>query len=910
MAALLAASSAMFASPRSAFATQTAAAPSSQATPTVVPAAPPSTPVGGATVATAPDKLAALLKANADHAKDVAQCVQAYVLDANAKFAVDAVRANAATTASIGTAVQAWASNAQTASSAAYLYFVLASGKDACAVPAWISQSSDPGLKFSSDKDLRACLTRSLTTERSRGAGSLAGSIHETTTADDAAKFLQQAGDSAKIFINEPNKCGDKLGTVASVAQNDRGVPPAPMAPGFGQTAAPAGGGTQTFGFNALYRDGAVVGDVSASAADGYRTLSLKLYPVVQPDGSVRTKLGVADISNPGNIYEPTYVDIPINGKTKIAVTGGLPDGTYITRNYEINYVNGQMVLSRPNSKPDGTSVSFSIPDLAQRRAEQASRQGVEMIDGKPCYILGVGGAGGRFSYFDKATVDNRAGGSWTSLVPVAVTDPVTVKGDLGWGNAAGKPNLIFADKTYTDKQWHLEWNKSTGRWEITAGPGDAPPAPPTPAAPPAGAPAGAAPTTPGAQACRATGADLNSIVTTLLGCGLVEYDGPSDRTGHNANADFDDATKKKVHLLSSKPGASGTASYILVFPDSEGVQGNQLAFGKDKFTGIRGFANFVVFETADAVEYLAYDKLHTQATYRAPTTPGGAAPAAPTVKYQYELHRADGFLHNFVAQTDGTEKDSPLPSNVALDILTNYGPGHGGTSGSATDAQTIITRINAYLSGRSGTVSGAFNKGENPPLIAWNGDAGREVWPQDKPFVLPSAGPAAATASGQGGVFDLAGVGGDEVSQPTTTVDNKTLQRKRSVPATGDKPDIALYQADGTNEWYFVMRLNMSSGVGRTGFTALTGGGKDWPNNFANCGMQGFPNLTPPLDINKPYNVQFIGTAQKGAYVLYRLNDGTAANNRDKPGNCAGAIMWCGMSAAEAQTACVQGKL
>jgi hypothetical protein len=683
----------------------------------------------------------------------------------------------------------------------------------------------------------------------------------------------------------------------ADIAANDLGAVPAPMSPDFNKKAN-AGppdplASNQVFGFNDLYVKGAQVGNVYRDAKDGYRTLSVKMYTVTQPNGTVINELGIVDITNPNNFYAPTYVKLPLSGKTPVTVYGGLNDGSFITRNYNlvVDMTTGQMTLTRPGG---GQGMAFSSSGLAMARANQAAQQGTTTINGKQYYVLGEGGAGGSYQFFDKSKIDARGAGSDPlSLIPDFTSDPITIVDQSGnWVRKQTLPNLN-AYFPNPNQQWHLAWQNN--QWTVVSGPGDAPPSstpatPATPATPPA---PGTNPAAPVAPASNALTAPAGPSACAGQKCATFA----DAYTNRDVNADFNADWKGKLTIVRK---TSDPTDFFLILSAGLAVNPGSTpelspARGLAGLVGVRGFKDNIVLETKVG------DKL--------------------TVQYQPIQGLLDVF--NQKAQTNavtglydtGSDNITNVGDiDVATDIISAYAPAvkdaKGAVVDKATAVATITKRAQARIAGLSAyTVGGTLTNPKkeltvNGPTQAQSWD----VWPDDK-VEEGGTGTPDPNLKGPGAVMDIVTTGSPDLSLPDSLDigGGVTINRK---DAKKDE-HVGVYKAKGAADWYVMFQVNRQGGPARTSPIKLGGSIGAWMKNAGSVGMQGLQGVNPPLDINGP-TMQFIGDDAKGAYVVYRyaIPAADGSNLQNQKGDCVGPVIWYGMGADDAQNVCVAGKL
>ncbi|NNN05414.1 MAG: hypothetical protein HKL90_05900 [Elusimicrobia bacterium] len=851
---------------------------------------PASKPAPSAKTADAPHALEALIKKGDQAKKDVDQAVQALVLDPKKKYAADDVRASAEDATLIAAEVGKWVKASPL--SAATLYFVLASKDPA---PDWIKNDPTASKLFTPGQyDLPACLADRLSTP----PGSQVGLIQQAGLAASLGNFLQAAGlDAQKVLLD----CGHKRQIENSIAANDQGTNPAPMSPQYGNG---NGGGNvlqnaPASSFQNLYVDGAVVANVYRDKQDGYRKLSIKEYTVKDANGQLVSKIGVVDITDPAHIYAPAFV--PINtGKTTISVYGGQDSGAPITRNYELTVgADGTITLARPKTQDgQGSAAKFSPSELATLRANQVATQGGQVsIDGKSYYVLGQGGATGSYLFFDKSLIDARGnGGNPLLLRPAAIADGVEkVDADgLSVPASGKKPDMgtFYNSATGAQDPYHLQFNQASGQWEVKPGPGDPPPAPPS-----------SSTDTAHMNAAALTGGKAgggNGGPSTASGqCGAAACGDFTDSyTGRDGNADFDAADLARVHLMKSKTEAN---TFYLVFAKGlvkthgQAPADSPLVFGPNVLpglTGARGFEDQIAFEQAKGQDV-------TVSYY-----------PISAILAQYN----DGKTFAPAQYDTGNNVISGAPDiDVAIDIVATYSQGITDAQGKAVAyqaaAQAIAAnfkKIEAQLGDGGYMVSGSLDgKQTSGTLRVMPDDKSKpffEIWPVEK--TVPRD--ATSSGTGTGTAFEMADVSalsGDHSFEPGF---------KQADDAKN--PNAALYEVDD-GSWSVVFRMQREDADSKTTHLVrsanipLQGDIAQWMKD-GGVQLQGLQAAAPvPINNSK---IVFFGDATKGAYVVYRdaVPSPDNSNIKNAKKNCAGPVIWRGMTLAEAQAVCNQGHL
>ncbi len=855
---------------------------------------PASKPVASAKRADAPHALEVLIKKGGQAQKDVEAAVQALVLDPDKKYAADDVRASADDAKLISAVVDKWVGAAPL--HAATLYFVLASKDPA---PDWVKNDPTASKLFApSQYDLPACLADRLTT----APKSQVGLIQQASLATSLGNFLIAAGtDAQKVLLD----CGHKRQIENSIAAHDQGTVPAPMSPGYDSA---NGGGNvlqnaPASSFQNLYVDGAVVANVYRDKQDGYRKLSIKEYTVKGPDGALTSQIGVVDITDPAHIYAPAFVPIG-TGKTTISVYGGHDGGAPITRNYELTVgPDGTITLARPKTQDgQGGVAKFSPGELATLRANQVAAQGGQVsIDGKNYYVLGQGGATGSYLFFDKSMIDARGnGGNPLLLRPAAVADGVeTVDADGMSVPASGKkPDMgtFYNPATGAQDPYHLQFNQASGQWEVKPGPGDPPPAPP-----------GSSTDTAHVSAAAAAGANTSTTggaggaggpAAAASPCGAAACGDFKDAyTGRDGNADLDQVDLAKVHIMKDKNQAN---TFYLVFAKGlvqahgQAPADSPLVFGPSVLPGLigaRGLDDQIVFEQKKGQDL-------TVSYY-----------PISAILAQYN----EGKTFNPALYDTGNNVISGAPAiDVALDVVVTYSQGITDASGKPVDyktaAEAIVAnfkKIEAKLGDGGYMVSGSLDGKQtgNNTLRVMPDDKSLpyfEIWPEAKTV----ARDATSSGTGTGTAFQMADV--------STLSGDHSFAPGFKLADDAKNPNAALYVDDG-GDWSVVLRMNRAEGGKtypvRSANIPLQGGIAQWMK-AGGVKLQGLQGVGP-VSINNS-KIVFFGDDTKGAYVVYRdaVPSPDNSNIQNAKANCAGPVIWRGMSKAQAQAVCVQGHL
>ncbi|MDE2492114.1 MAG: hypothetical protein KGM24_14800 [Elusimicrobia bacterium] len=679
------------------------------------------------------------------------------------------------------------------------------------------------------------------------------GTIQPLDEGDLAARLeslLNQTTAKAHEILAD-QRC--KADIEASIAANQAPMPEPPTSRGAGNPLGSSGAG---FSFDDLYRNGAVVGRVWGSKDDGYRTLSMKIYTVRDGDG-FKNQIGIVDITDPTHPYAPHFVDLTQNGP----VTFSLKDGG---RQYTLNVTSKDGVQSISLARADGADGGQAFPPtsvqaLLKARADQASQSGVVSVGGKRFHVLGQGGVFGRVLFFSDDSLDS-PDPQPELMAKVAMvnhdgyTVPVNWMPDLG--DVDGKP-------------YHLEFDRSLGMWKPVAGksPKPEPQPQPTADATKTGSGPAAGPTQPSGSAPDvASASSLDAAVAAAQQAGWKAAD---------TNSGFDDATRAKVRIMTDGDGKV----YVLYAPDMK-APGNQVIVPDHLTTGptlenVSGAGPYIVLKyDGPAIFYFTPDQLVAFASGKSTDNSGSIS---------------------------GDQINGVTDVRVALDMLVTY-----------FDVSPDDARLDAMVKAARGLSGTQHISGSKTLLVAY--PAAEQIWPEVKTIQpgVTSGGPKLGPLAGPGTAFVSGDVKSDFPPHPQKTASRVwTIEKKQS--------DIALYSGkeDERKDGKVVavpvygVSLKFVDDKKETRVTApieVFGGARlALPKDLHMKGLG-----AAEISMNAQMMLYHGSTAAKGAVAVYRSALPAAGGNniQDPQKNCAGAILWWGMSESQAQKACPSGSL
>ena len=756
----------------------------------------------------------------------------------------------------------------------AALYYVL--GMDADKLPAWAPAGYEEEFKPNAEWSKR--LADYLSVAKWDAARKVAQSVAaDGTTAllDDAAKWAQKILDDTRT----KGEVHDSIVSNATTAP----IPPTTKSPRNPLDTTGSG-----FGFDDLYVKGAVVRNVFAPGDDGYRTLSMKVYTSKDDNDNYINKIGIVDITKP-DITSPSptqFIDASKPGDTDVVMHDG-------GRHYTVTVAaDGSVTMKRAGTKDgEGGSISTSKDELSSRRDDQIMSGGIVSIGqpGQPYYVLGQGGQKGSFLFFPQSVMDamkaQRDAGGHPNLNahPDLMGDVVQASFD-GAQQIKGKPDLGTLPN---GDPYHLEFDLATRMWKVVKGQGDVKPVKPDPATP--ANPANSA--NAANQANPANSATPPKTLEKAIAAAKAPNDDQTKVWAEDAGNDgFDDATRARIRIMSNSR-SDGMTYFKVLFDPSLGVKNaqNESAFefqamNKDvPLLRVRGLKQYVALEYGTGTQYYG---LQDFANYVQHTID-------PSLSYS----QAGSY-----AVSNGQMQDV-ASADIVEDVLTHYLKAKPGDA----MIKTIRDRITQYANGKGFVVNGDLKNA----LYMGVGEQGRTIWPNDiasgdkntneKMTGLRGPGTAVDVTGGQPGKFQKQmGLGSGRVSTLVKAENNAAMYAATEEENVGGK-------VSEQKVWSFMFEYKKNKLPSRSTALAVFGSGKNRYMLPSNIHMQGLPGLNLPDSTQ--LMMEYGSNQENGAIAAYRfvMPDAQGGQNaRNKPGNCAGPVLWWGsVTKEQAQAAC-----
>lgn len=793
------------------------------------------------------------------------------------------------------------------AASVARLYFVLGPGSSA---PSWASTDAKLTLFKSS----------------SRWEASLRAKLEHWTKAEKQIRGGMEAAETGALIDEASAKAPDVLqerrtaGEVETDIGNNDTTRTATPGEGRNGLARPFDPTMAKPTFADLYLDGAEVRRVH-KPGEPAREISIRIHTVRNEKGELENQLGIYDITDRNS---PIYQTFPLTtGRTGPFRLNDLEKGT---RNYELEIFTDpetgerQIFFGRPGTRgvPGAGVISgVSVEDLLLRRADVAAgmnrsgRAQVLTVGGKDFYVVNQGGEFHSVVMLPKDSVDRRDADTAWEMSP-------QLYGNIGARNSegrtvtvGGKPHLGALD----GKEYHLEKGAS-GKWEVKEGEGTDKPKPKPPTA--AG---GDATTAGGATAGGTTGGGArphSEVVAELMK--------PGPEGGYtiddNDNKRLAEAFKGKYLILNK--GQAGDKKYAVVVPP-EVSQGQRLIYQN-------------IPERLSAAEERRLAELGAKGD--------GATPGEKRERdalllkkegnvVQHRMERAYFAGAYLVLQFDTQFQYLDL---TAPDLTSGFKlvgqvvrPKEGSpslTKFTRIDAAMIAAKDQlgapeAYLTSVPARVKEAapgdfeFNSskaGDALMAIVVAGGVSTQVWPDVRVVDREATGGDYADAKGPGNVFG--GPVGIPHSDGLMFPDTMSLPGNLTITKSPQLafPGAALYKR-GEEEVYYLVYS----------FTALTDEKKkttavfrvppfelfNKTNKFPTARIEG--KGLEDLQGEQAIVARTMGgsllvgsTRARGAYVVWREDATKGSENLKYKGrNCAGAVLWWGMTAAQARDSC-----
>ena len=758
----------------------------------------------------------------------------------------------------LGAVAREWGESAGGVGSVAVLYFVAGPGST---VPGWatkdpiLSKTFTTGMKW--EGRLRAALAD--WTGKSQ--------IDKTKEKGAATAFLNDASAKAAAIFSDPRT---KQEIDLSIEGNNTTAPVVPdtrRSPG-----SRLDGALRQYTLADLYVDGAVVKDVSGPKDPNSRRISMKIYTKRMPDGELRNEIGIFDITDTNDIYGQRF---PLDsGKKEFT----LDDRTAGHKKYVLSFgvadADGNRTITFSRPEEGGVPLTTSVSELLLKRADQAAAMGsIVNVGGKEFYTLPQGGARSALALFPKDVIDGRGSGDPKDLKPGLYAE-VGKRGSDGRNeHLGGKPMLGAVD----GKDFHLEFNKTLGVWEVKEGAGDPPPAPPTSGGPggnPGGNPGGGSPAPEGGVSI----ADLEALLLKSPDC----KKNPDDVKDLAANL------RGKYGIVSCNSPIDGLQQIILV-PWSASTPGQQLRYGNVpgfKLLRARFYDHYLILQFDKQVQYL------------------------DLLKQDQEGGKDSGFaLSGFVSDRNASKFSDSM---AFVDALRNY-MGAGVPSGALTE---VPKRVAESVGSKPFNLTGAFPKDVLVVTVTSGGETFM-VWPDlKKPGAAPDATPNPYTSlSGPANAMD-----GAVSSVDDTFRDKIDLPESRQGKAIKIQADIALYESIDLNDkpepkkYYVTFRYSALDPTEPKTFRQKPFEVFNTANPYPGAALQ-MQGLTggPAVKDRVASGYKFVpgSKVERGVLAVYQNKQVTAANAQQGAANCVGPVLWWGLKDRDAALkACQDDKL
>lgn len=797
---------------------------------------------------------------------DVGRRVSDFVLktdDAGASFVASGVNEEV-----ISAVVERWTKE-QAPSDRAMFYFVIGTGD---AVPGWVtadellSKTLPP--KREAEKRLRKALER-FTKDAKIAAG---------LEADSTSAFLNTAVAEAKKVFDDDR---EMPAVDDSVARNNTTATRVPSTSGTGQQ---FDGALREYSLQDLYSEGAVVKNLSGPNDKNSSTISMKIYTKRLPDGTVVNEIGIFDITDTSHIVGQRF---PIDSRDKEFVLDDLSPGN---KKFELKFGlpdaagNREITFSRPGGEPLKTSVS----ELFLKRADQAERMGnIATVDGKDYYVIPQGGAKSGLLMFSKEVVDGREnGGDARRLIPQLYAD-VGQRGPGGPNvnippGEKGGPHL---GTTPSGKDFHLVWDKNKGGWVVTEGAGDMPVAP---AAAAGTDPAGTSPagTTPAGTTPSADSQTVSALKATLFKDCEMNADDTAEIAAN---------LKDRYGVVYCTNEIDGRHPIVLV-PKTAKTPSQQLNFNAAglKLNRVRFVDHFLVLQFDKQVQYLDV------------------------------LKEDDGGNYTLMGIVNVEKRETNAFENkqLFLDALRNY---MGVTAGSddARAFTVVPERITQTLGNKPVALTGSTP--EDPQtharylmVMARNNGKSFEIWPNLKTSDVDTSGAEQyANLSGPGNAFAPESSTEDNTPLPA---DFQAAGSRKAVElkATSTR-DTVLYVTQDTagapepKKYFLMFRYFADKDGAKTVYRQKPIEVFNEANPYPGDGLQlgSLTATSAPVLVRGNLAYRFISgsSRSKGVLGVFQEAQVTGAGQQDSKKNCVGSVVWWGVSAAQAATACKDDK-
>lgn len=778
----------------------------------------------------------------------------------------------------LGAVARDWGEKHGSPGSVATLYFVAGPG---LSTPGWaladpvLSKTFVSGMKW--EGRLRAALAD--WTGKSQ--------IDKTREKTQVSAFLNDAAEKASAVFSDPRT---KEELDLSIAENNTSGPVVPDT-----TRGPGSrldGAMRQYTLDDLYGPaGAVVMDVFGPNDPNSRKISMKIYTKRMPDGTTRNEIGIFDITDTNDIFGQRF---PIDSGKKSFT---LDDRTEGHKKYELTFGdagpdgNRTITFARPGD--GGARLQTSVSELFIKRADQAAGMGnIIKVGGQEFYTLPQGGAKSALALFPKAAIDARGTGDARDLVPALYAD-VGVRGADGRNEnippgPKGGPHL----GTVGDKDYHLEFNKALGVWEVKEGGGDLP----KPPAPPA--------TGDGSTTGGNTGGNTGASPTNGNGMTIAELESlllrlPDCKKNPDDVKDLADSLKGKYGIVSCINDVDGLQQIVLV-PKSDSVPGQQLKYGNVqglKLLRARFFDHYLVLVFDKQVQYLDLLKNEKDAEGKE----GGFSVAG------------------FIAEKNPSKF---VDAGAFSDALRNYLELKGEDAGAIAEVPKRVARV---LAGKPYNLSGQMAGSPKAVFVvtAVSGGLVYNLWPE---IIMPGN----ETVPKPNPYTDLVGpsnaMGGD-ISSENKKFDAsfETAEKRKAVligtQQAAEDNDVALYvtedpikkDTDAEKKYYLMFRYRSPDpkDVAIFRHKQIEVFNKDNPYPGDGLKLSGLVKAGSVVTSRGAAGYKFVSGSkkEKGVFALFQNKQVSATNAQQGAANCAGPLIWWGLDREAALKVCQEDK-
>ena len=767
--------------------------------------------------------------------------------------------------------------------SVAVLYFVVGPGLSA---PGWAQKDPVLSKTFANGMKWEGRLREALANWTGKSQ------IDKTKEKTQAAAFLSEAATkAAEVFADQRTK---KEIDDSILANNTSGPVVPDTTRGSGSR---LNGALRQYTLDDLYGPpAAVVKDVYGPNDPGSRKISMKIYTrrTPPPDSKVVNEIGIFDITDTNDIFGQRF---PIDsGKQSFT----LDDRTPGHKKYELTFGaaddkgNRTIKFARPGDGGDPLTTDMSALFLA--RADQAAAMGnIVTIGGQEFYTVPQGGARSALALFPKEAIDARGTGDARDLIPSLFAEVGTRGSDGRNENVApgtkGGPHL----GTVGDKEYHLEFNKALGVWEVKEGGGDLPKPAETPGTAPGGGgstPGGNPGGNPGGTPTNGNGmtiAELESLLLRLPDC----KKNPDDVK------DLAENLKGKYGIVSCANEVDGLQQIVLV-PKSESVPGQQLRYGNVqglKLLRARFFDHYLVLVFDKQIQYLDLLKTDKDAEGKE----GGFTVAG------------------FIADKNPSKF---VDAGAFVDGLRNYLNLTGEDAGAIAEVPKRVARV---LAGKAYNLNGAMAGSPKAVFVvtAVSGGLVYNIWPE---IIMPGN----ETVPKPNPYTDLVGpsnaMGGD-ISSENKKFDAsfETAEKRKAVligtQEAAEENDVALYvtedpikkDTDAEKKYYLMFRYRSPDPKDVAVFRhkQIEVFNKDNPYPGDGLKLSGLVKAGSVVTSRGAAGYKFVSGSkkEKGVFALFQNKQVSATNAQQGAANCAGPLIWWGLDREAALKVCQEDK-